>query len=451
MIYSSVPFFFFSAFVILVFAFLTGYRKYWLLLSSLVWLISWQWTWAVLFFSISLFNFLSLSFIFKRNVIQRNGFFSLLLVFNLFFFAFLKSATLLNLSFKTPYGISFFMFMHIGHIIDLWRNPEHEFKDSFVDFSLFPLFFPELIGGPIMRGKDFFQQLKKEQLFSFENCLDGLLIFSVGFCKYFFLSKSLISLNSVFVAASARINAFYLIALGLSGTLQAYVDFSSYCDMGRGIARCLGINLPINFTPFYFAKNPNDYWQRWNITLGTWIRDYISFPAMLKFGRKIHPNWILLFSFLLVGLWHGLTINWIFFGLFNGLIIIGYNHFNKKKKNKWSGLVFVLCIAVGNGIFQRINSFRILDHVFHQPKLWSAHFALPSALFGELSGSLFLFLFLLFCYDYTIEKRGADWPVHLQKKLKVLLLVILLISFIAGLNSNIFLEDITLPPAYFRI
>lgn len=450
MIYSSVAFIFFTAFVFLVHVFLpSGKRSWWLLLSSLVWLASWEWTWALLFLAISAANLLSIRLLIKKA--NYDFLFAWLTGLNVLLFIFLKSASLVFSDYVTPYGISFFMFMHIGFIIDVWRNPAQFSVEKNHQYLLFPSFFPELVGGPIMRGKDFFPQVREKIKLNTEGMVDGLLIFTVGFCKFFFLSKGLSEINSAFLNGATRMSVLYLFFFGLSGTIQAYVDFSSYCDMGRGVARLFGLSLPVNFTPFYYAKNPNDFWQRWNITLGTWIRDYISFPLLLRFGRKISPNVIMLFSFLLVGLWHGLTLNWILFGLFNGLIIVIYNYLNKKMRIPSLGIFAAFCIFIGNGIFQRTNSAKILGHIFSTPSLYYLPKTWPLSWGLDVNVLFVLSFILLIGYDLMMEKRGADWPVLLPRKAKFIIALIIIVSFFFALNSDLFMEDITLPPAYFRI
>lgn len=452
MIYSSVSFIFFALSVLLVFVFIpTKLRALWLFVASLLWLISWNWSWAILFSGISVFNLLSLHFLKTKIQEQKNKFFPMLIGLNVLFFIIAKTAVLFNENFKTPYGISFFMFMHIGYIFDVWRSAKDFDVENEQDFLLFPVFFPVLVGGPILRGKDFFPQMRKSLTFQKENLIDGTLIFAVGFCKYYFLSKSFVAINNALLTATTRTNFFFIFLFGLSGTFQAYIDFSSFCDMGRGLALCFGFRFPVNFTAFYFARNPSDFWQRWNITLGTWIRDYITFPLMFRFGRKISPNWILFFSFLLVGLWHGLTLNWILFGAFNGLVVVGYNYANKKMKGRAPGRIFALAIFVGNGIFQRPNFGLIFSHSFAKPGLFFMPIGLPNYLLKELTVSVITAFVALLFYDLTVEKKGADWPVQLPKKMKTLMFIFIIIMFVLSLKSNHFLEDVTLPPAYFRI
>jgi len=449
MIYSSVSFIFFALFIILVFSLIPQrHRKSWLLFSSFLWLCSWKIAWALVFFGISSINFSLLKFYQKKRPLY---FFHFIIALNLTFFSLLKLSPYIFEKFRTPYGSSFFIFMQLGFLIDLWRNDRKLELPSYQDYLLFPLFFPELVGGPIMRGKDFFHQLKENMSFNFQNIIDGPLIFSVGFFKFILLSKSLAALNGAFQNGTVRFSGAYLLLFGFSGTLQAYVDFSSYCDMGRGIARCFGFSLPVNFTPFYFAKNPNDFWQRWNITLGTWIRDYISFPLMLNYGRKLNQSFMLFISFLLVGLWHGLTLNWILFGLFNGLIIVSYNHVSKRNRSPAIGFFFVFFIFIGNGILQRVNALPFLMFVWNSSKL----FALPTEtplVWGKHLDYFFLFsLGLLFSYDFLVEKWGMDWPVKLSPRFKILLLVSLSFLFFFILNAGLLQEEVSLPPVYFRI
>jgi alginate O-acetyltransferase complex protein AlgI len=452
MIYSSASFIFFVAFALLIFFFLSvKLRTHWLFLTSLLWLISWNWKWAILFSGISCFNLLALHIFKSKKAVQKKQLFPLLIAINVFIFVLAKSASFLGTGLKTPYGISFFMFMHIGFIFDVWRSSENFSVENEHLFLLFPSFFPQLVGGPIMRGKDFFPQVRSGLQFQWQNLIDGTIIFAVGFCKFYFLSKAFMAINNALLLATTRISFVFIILFGISGTFQAYIDFSSFCDMGRGIAKCFGINFPVNFMPFYFAKNPNDFWQRWNITLGTWIRDYISFPLMFRFGRKLNPNWILFSSFVLVGLWHGLTFNWILFGVFNGLMIIGFNFANKKSKGRFPGYLFSMFIFIGNGILQRTNFMTIFISAINRPALLNLPSVFPEYLNKVITAPVIFAFCLLLTYDTLIEKKGADWPVTLPKNIRIFLFLFLIILFLAGLHTNHFLEDITLPPAYFRI
>lgn len=230
------------------------------------------------------------------------------------------------------------------------------------------------------------------------------------------------------------------------------MDFSSYSDMGRGVAKCFGIDLGINFKALQYSKNPNDYWQRWNIALGTWIRDYISFPLMLRFGRKINQNIMMIISFILVGLWHGLTMNWLIFGLYNGFIIITYNWLSRIKTHPILGKFFVLLIFVGNGLLQRptiINDFkRILSHPirlnlpgFH----WQMFRDNLSVSFGVAFVCLMIFEFI---QDW---KKDTDWYIKLNLPIKTALAILFLAWIIIGLNLHMFIDEVILPPAYFRI
>ncbi len=446
-------FLFYFLFVVMVFWIVPkNLKMFTLFLSSVFWVITWKLSWAYIFLGVSLFNYLCLYFLSNKEG-QRNIFYSFLLIVNIIFFGVFKLGKLGHFHLETPYGISFFMFIHMGYIIDLWRsNKKFEIENVFHFLSM-PIFFPLLMGGPIVRGREFFPQVNQLKQFSIHHILDGILIFAFGFAKYFYLSKELVYLNKGFEHMMMEKSFSVIIAMGIFGTFQAFVDFSSFCDMGRGVAKCFGIDLAVNFKALYYAKNPNDYWQRWNISLGTWIRDYISFPMMLKWGRKINQNFILILSFILVGLWHGLTLNWLVFGLFNGLIVVGYNFFIKRHPTPMLGKVFVLLIFIGNGLLQRAGFLSDLVLLMSSYKPWNPG---DLSLFGMLSDNLhrkfIYFTLFLFAFEFYQEKRkDSDWFIKLNVLIKAFLVILFLYWIVSGLNQGQFIDDVILPPAYFRI
>jgi len=222
--------------------------------------------------------------------------------------------------------------------------------------------------------------------------------------------------------------------------------------MGRGIARCFGIELEINFRSIFYAKNPNDYWLRWNITLGTWIRDYISFPMMLNWGRKINQNILMIFSFILVGLWHGVAWNWLWFGIFNGLMVVGFNWINKKYSFGFIGRLMSWLIIVGNGLLQRSDFYLEIPSVIYYRFHARFGFIRWEQLKSNFTTSMLIALGVVLIIDlYSEVKHNVYWEKRLNGIAKGFILAVFFVWIFWGLNSNLFIEDVILPPVYFKI
>jgi alginate O-acetyltransferase complex protein AlgI len=221
-----------------------------------------------------------------------------------------------------PLGISYFSFSAISYLVDIYKGEQAE--RNLFRFSAFLVMFPKLMQGPITR----FGQVKNELRTSnilLSDVLLGVRRFIIGFAKKVVLADSLaVASSKVFNADPSRVGAgvawFGLIAF----TLQIYFDFSGYTDMALGLGRMFGFNLPENFNYPYISRSIADFWRRWHMSLTNWIRTYIFLP--LEYARRrenffrLQSNILLIF--LVIGLWHGATWNYIIWGLYFGLILV---------------------------------------------------------------------------------------------------------------------------------
>jgi alginate O-acetyltransferase complex protein AlgI len=222
-----------------------------------------------------------------------------------------------------PLGISFYTFHQIGYQIDRWRGQAS--KHDFLNYALFVTFFPQLIAGPIVRQYEFLPQLRglAERL-SANNILVGLTIFSIGlFKKVIFADTFALYATPVFDAAGKEVMLDGQTAwLGvLAYTFQIYFDFSGYSDMAIGLARMVGIDLPLNFNAPYRSTSITEFWRRWHITLGRFLRDYLYFPLGGSRVAPLHQFANLLVVMLLCGLWHGAAWTFIVWGGLHGLAL----------------------------------------------------------------------------------------------------------------------------------
>jgi D-alanyl-lipoteichoic acid acyltransferase DltB (MBOAT superfamily) len=230
-----------------------------------------------------------------------------------------------NLAVSLPLGISFFTFQQVMYLADTYRRDIQ--SASFLDYVCFVGFFPHLIAGPLVRPKDIIPQFQR--LDPLQNIAarlgDGAEIFLLGLAKKLVLADSFAAFaNPGFAAATAggRLTLIEAWVALLSYALQIYFDFSGYCDMAIGLARMFGISFPRNFDSPYQAKNIQDFWRRWNITLSFFLRDYVYIP--LGGSRRGEPRRILnlMTTMLLGGLWHGAALKFLVWGGLHGAYLV---------------------------------------------------------------------------------------------------------------------------------
>ena len=240
-----------------------------------------------------------------------------------------------------PLGISFYTFQQIGYQVDRWRG--HANRHDFLDYLLFVTFFPQLIAGPIVRLSEFLPQLRRfAERLSAQGLLIGLTIFSIGLFKKVILADTFaLYATPVFDAASEGVKIDSPTAwLGvLSYTFQIYFDFSGYTDMAIGLARMMGIDLPINFNAPYRSLSISDFWRRWHITLGRFLRDYLYIPLG---GSRVGPlrqiaN--LMAVMLLCGLWHGAGWTFVVWGGLHGAALVAHRLWQRLPMRLPQGLV----------------------------------------------------------------------------------------------------------------
>lgn len=237
-----------------------------------------------------------------------------------------------------PIGISFFTFQAISYVIDVYRSPEL-LQSNPIKLSVYIMFFPQLIAGPIVRYKEFRPYLDSIQM-NFAQIGSGSRRFIIGLGKKVILADGLKAFcdpifGNIYDGISPSIAWLALLAYAL----QIYFDFSGYSDMAIGMGRMFGIRIPENFNYPYISKSVREFWSRWHITLSTWFRDYVYYPlggSHLGRNRKIINIMVL---FLLIGFWHGASWNWIVWGGFYGLMLVIESTILKSFLSKSSNLI----------------------------------------------------------------------------------------------------------------
>jgi D-alanyl-lipoteichoic acid acyltransferase DltB (MBOAT superfamily) len=224
--------------------------------------------------------------------------------------------------YRLPLGLSFFTFQAVSYTIDIYKGylkPIHHVGK----FALFVAFFPQLIAGPVERSRRLLSQLTLKADLSYNRFVSGGRMFLWGLYKKVVVAAAANQLISPVFKGSSDEHALAVIIAAFIFLVQVYADFSGYTDMAIGLGRIFGVKLTQNFSNrVYFSASFADFWRGWHVTVSYWFRDYIFYPLTKKDQAPSRIFWSLMLTVFLIGLWHGPSLNWILWGLFNGVFII---------------------------------------------------------------------------------------------------------------------------------
>ena len=239
-----------------------------------------------------------------------------------------------------PLGLSYYTFNSIGYLVDVGRG-KHEAERHLGKFALFVSFFPSIVQGPLFRYNDVGMQLQKPHELNYQNLTYGAQLILWGCFKKLVIADRVASIAAAIFCADFMATDFTgtQVFFGvLAYSFQIYCDFSGGTDITRGVAQMMGIELPVNFEQPFFATSMADFWRRWHMSLGAWMREFVFFPVMLskpvtnlskkartKYGAyagKIVPSVAApMVVFFLIGIWHDVTWQYVVNGLYNALLI----------------------------------------------------------------------------------------------------------------------------------
>ncbi len=231
-----------------------------------------------------------------------------------------------------PIGISFFTFQAMSYVFDVYGNTAEVQKNPF-NFGLYISLFPQLIAGPIVRYADIANEINTRTV-SFEQAEKGIKRFITGLAKKVLLANNIGYLWSLLTSDGTEISAASAWLAAFAYTFQIYFDFSGYSDMAIGLGHIFGFNFLENFNYPYISKSITEFWRRWHISLSTWFKEYLYIPlggnrhGTLKQIRNILIVW------LLTGLWHGASWNFVLWGLYYALLLLFEKFILNKYKDK---------------------------------------------------------------------------------------------------------------------
>ena len=348
-----------------------------------------------------------------------------------------------------PIGISFYTFQTLTYSVDVYRNVHKPLK-KVSDYALYIIMFPQLIAGPIVRYNFIADQIVDRKA-TYNDRLTGFYRFVIG------LSKKVIIANTMGAKADAVMSMDFSTLdattawIGiLAYTFQIYFDFSGYSDMAIGMGKMIGFKFPENFNNPYVSKSITEFWRRWHMTLGDWMKNYLYIPLggnRVKTKRRLYFN--LWFVFLVSGLWHGAAWNFVIWGAFHGTFLIIERLFLSKllqKAGNAVSLIYTFFVTIMGWVIFRIEDWRAA--MVYYTKLFSFHFKPLQWVDNEdffvmfVVAALFSF-FVLLPYGQKIQDYLFYEPYGKKKTTAwffvTLFLLILSISYITTTGFNPFI------------
>jgi alginate O-acetyltransferase complex protein AlgI len=350
-----------------------------------------------------------------------------------------------------PIGISFYTFESLTYIIDVYRR-QHKPLTNFLNYQLYIILFPKLIAGPIIRYHEIADQITNRfSTYNVDQVLNGFYRFVIG------LSKKVIIANTIGIIADKTfaLPVEYLSAptawIGmLAYTFQIYFDFSGYSDMAIGIGQMLGFRFPENFDNPYTSKSITEFWRRWHMTLGSWMKNYLYIPLG---GNKVNSKARLYFNlwivFILSGFWHGASWGFITWGIYHGFFLvierIGWQKILSKTGIYLSSIITFLFVCLG-WVFFRANTLeyalgfikKLVD--FNSIKPW---FDYPND-FWTMFCLAIVFSFFILIPPFKKIQQFVYYKTHhlttnISLSLIALLLLALSVAFITTSDFNPFI------------
>lgn len=392
-------------------------------------------------------QFLLVSIISNLTVLGFFKYFNFFLgsIDNLFsFFGFSSNIPALNLI--LPVGISFYTFQSMSYVVDIYRK-QLDPANNILDYAAYVSFFPQLVAGPIERGKHLLPQMLNPRKINIHSIYEGGYLIFWGLFKKIVVADNLALMVDPVFSSSGPYNGFQVLVAMYAFSFQIYCDFSAYSDIARGLGKCMGFDIVINFNLPYFSTNPTEFWRRWHISLSSWLRDYLYIPlgGNRKGAFKTYQNMAI--TMLLGGLWHGANWTFIIWGAYHGALLIVYRIItpyieklpkltNPITRNVWFGLkvIFFFHLVALGWLFFRSQSLDQIVQMVH-------------ALFFGLNPTFDLFMiFVQFCFFISIPVMVQIFQ-YFRNDLMVILkqpglirggfyLIILLVILVSGTKGG---------------
>ena len=325
-----------------------------------------------------------------------------------------------------PIGLSFHTFQAMSYTIEVYRGKQKA-ERNFGIYSLYVMFYPQLVAGPIERPQNLIHQFYEKHVWDTARVKLGLLQMMQGFFKKVVIADRLAMVVDPAYANLSNQSSLNLIIASIFYSFQIYCDFSGYSDIAIGASKVMGFKLMNNFNAPYTAKSIPDFWRRWHISLSTWFKDYVYFS--LGGNRVSVPRWYIniMIVFILSGFWHGASWNFVIWGALHGLFQLMGLTLNrifpnlaadeqKSAAGVWMYRLFTFLLVTIAWVFFRIPKFGDIQIYFGQ--LTRVSMLDPISLAFNTSELLFSILLIvgLYLYDFKRDKIKVDsvklfWPI----------------------------------------
>lgn len=345
-----------------------------LLVGSYIFYCTWKPIYGLLIFGLTLTNFLLVPYIDKaakaesgKHGLSAKGWLAVTIVVNLLTLGVFKYAQFTmttvkdslglfgvnwhepNLHIILPLGISFFVFEFIHYAMEVYRGKP--VVNSFSALALFASFFPTQIAGPIKRYQDFVPQLSEKIKFKWEYVDQGMQLILMGLAKKVLLADNLALVVQAGFAHPENFSPVDMWLVTYAFAFQIFLDFAGYTDIARGSALLFGYKVPINFNLPYLANNVSNFWDRWHISLSTWLRDYLFIPLGGSRCSRLMVYRNLFITMALGGLWHGAALTYLAWGAYQGIVLILHREYVR--------------LAEAVGITKKVTDSPLLSKVYH--------------------------------------------------------------------------------------
>ncbi len=340
MLFNTLQFVFFFITVSLLYFSLRHRGRIWLLLlASCYFYLAFKPIYILILLVTILVDYFAGIWIDKAEGKKRKNLLILSLITNIGFLAFFKYFNFINANitmalnlvgiqnplpdypFDLPIGLSFHTFQAMSYTIEVYRRKQKPEKD-FIIYSLYVMFYPQLVAGPIERPQNLLPQFHTYFKFDFEKVKSGLMLMAWGMFKKVVIADRLLMLVNYCYDQPSDFSGATLLVATFFFSIAIYCDFSGYSDIAIGAARVMGFNLMNNFDAPYLSRSISEFWRRWHISLSTWFKDYLYIPlggSRVSRGR-IYANYLIVFT--ISGLWHGAAWTYIIWGALHGIYLV---------------------------------------------------------------------------------------------------------------------------------
>ena len=338
-----------------------------------------------------------------------------------------------------PIGISFYTFETITYVVDVYRRL-HKPLTKFWDYQLYIIHFPKLIAGPIIRYHELADQINDRTANeTIDNKLTGFYRFAFGLGKKVLIANQMgLVADEIFGSNYADMDMATAWIGSLAYTLQIYFDFSGYSDMAIGLAKMIGFKFPENFNNPYISQSITEFWRRWHMTLGSWMKNYLYIPLGGNKVGKYRLYFNLWLVFLASGLWHGASWSFIFWGAFHGFFLVMERMFFGTvltKLGKLPSIIITFLIVNFGWVFFRVE--KIKDAISYIQCMFSFKFHSTFSFDSEFKTYFLIALFFSFfaISSYTQKIQNAIYFNAYTNTRHLIICLISICLFVLSISS----------------